>query len=191
MTMFMVVVVFLVVMAYIGHSSSCHFFSECMVGRGCSQCEPGRGCPTCAGETAAAAAVRLTSSKVAQLAKRSTGWCGPRTYNPAAKARIRLSHISAAHHPDVQVPRSSSAVQHIEGNDIAHMLQRLQYPLLHPCEATAIIKQLSAWLNAFWSHSSYPAGAFFLLHSSISSSIRSQYVQHDKLQLPVFWVSIL
>jgi hypothetical protein len=191
LTMFILVVVVLVVMmAYIGHSSSCHFCSECVVGRGCSQCEPGRGCPTCAGETAAAAAVRLTSSKVAQLAKRSTGWCGPRTYNPAAEARKRLSHVSTAPHPDVRVPRSSSAVQHIEGNDIAHMLQRLRYPLLHPCEATAIIKQLSAWLNAFWAHSSDPAGAFFL-HSSISSSIRSQNVQHDKLQLPVFWVSIL
>jgi hypothetical protein len=185
-TMFMLVAV----MTCIVLSSSCHFCSECVVGRGCSQCEPGRGCPTCSGETAAAAAVRLASSKVAQLAKRSGGWCGPRTYNPAAKARKRLSHVSAAPDPDVREPLSSSAVQHIEGTDIAHMLQRLRNPLLHHCEATAIMKQLSTWLNAFWAHSSDPAGAFFS-HSSISLIIRSQYVQHDKLQLPVFWVSII
>jgi hypothetical protein len=38
------------------------------------------------------------------------------------------------------------------------MLQRLQQPLLHHCEASAIMRQLSQWLNAFWAHASDPAG---------------------------------
>ena len=187
MTMFMLVVV--VVTAYVGLSFSCLFCSECAVGRGCSQCNSDR-CPTCSGETAVAAAARLARSKVAQQAKRSGGWCGPRTHNPAAKARKRLSHVSAAPDPDVRATPSSSAVQRIAGTDITYMLQRLRYPLLHYCEATAIMKQLSTGLDDFWARSRDLTGAY-LAHSSISSSVFKQHVQHNKLQLPNFWVSIL
>jgi hypothetical protein len=128
--------------------------SECVRRRGCSQCDnSGTGCPTCAGETPEAAAARLARSKASQLLKRARGWCGPRTHNPTAQGRARTAFVA-----DTRNRRPPPGAEHIEGSVIAHMLQRLQHPLVHHCEASAIMRQLSSWLNAFWAHSSDPAG---------------------------------
>ncbi len=128
--------------------------SECVRRRGCSQCDnSGTGCPTCAAETPEAAAARLMRSKASQLLKRAQGWCGPRTHNPTAQGRARTAFVA-----DTRNRRQPPAAELIEGSVIAHMLQRLRHPLVHHCEASAIMRQLSTWLNAFWAHSSDPAG---------------------------------
>ncbi len=134
--------------------------SECVSGRACSQCDnSGTGCPTCAAETAAAAAARLTRSKASQLMKRAQGWHGPRVHNPSAQGRVRTSFAADARKCDLPAAAAADThVEPIEGGAIVHMLQRLQHPLLHHCEAVAIMRQLSSWLASSWAHSSDPAG---------------------------------
>jgi hypothetical protein len=91
-------------------------------------------------------------SNAAKTTKRASGWCGPRTYNPVAQGRARTAFLGAP-------PQAQPAAQDIDNGAITHMLQRLQHPLLHHCEASAIMRQLSAWLNAYWSRARDPAGA--------------------------------
>jgi hypothetical protein len=153
--------------------------SECVSARGCSQCDNSGdgGCPTCASESPAAAAARLARSNAAQLLKRARGWCGPRIHNPAAQACARRAFVPVAAAP-------APPVVNIESTVIAHMLQRLQHPLLHHCEASAIMRQLSQWLNTFWAHSSDPAG---LRHAAPLCC--SKLPVCNKRQLSVSWAS--